>query len=398
MTDRLYYEDAYLTEFDAHVVEAEGDRVRLDRSAFYPTSGGQPFDTGTLNGLRVRDVYVDGALEVWHVVEGELAVGQAVHGVIDWPRRFDHMQQHAGEHMLASACYRLLGGMTIGLHLGHDASSIDVELPGGRTRLDAGEIAALEDDVNERIQRDVPIRCWFPAPEELAALPLRKPPTVKEHVRVVQIGEEEFVACGGTHPSSAGQIGLVKVIDARPSKGKVRLTFLCGRRAYEDYRKCFALSGAAAEALSTGRENLPEAVARLQEHLQETERALGRLRRETLIRDADGMLERAELLPDGTRLVCARVEADAVLLRELAAALTAHGGAVTLLRAPQKEGDGLAVFARAADVAIDMGRLMSGAAKRTGGKGGGKPDFAQGSLSEAGILAARDMILGGEIS
>ena len=224
MTERLYYDDAYLTAFDAAVtacVERDGAwHVTLDRSAFYPTSGGQPHDTGMLNGVRVTDVYVGEDHDVWHVLEAPVAVGASVHGGIDWPRRFDHMQQHAGDHMIASAIWRLLGGVTIGLHVSQEVSTIDVAMPDGATHLSPEDIARLEQDVNERVQRDVPVRCWFPEPAELAALPLRKPPTVAEHVRVVAIGEDEMVACGGTHPSSAGQLGLVKILDAAPARGK----------------------------------------------------------------------------------------------------------------------------------------------------------------------------------
>ena len=180
MTDRLYYDDAYLTGFDGvaeQCIERDGAyHVRLDRSAFYPTSGGQPFDTGTINGIPVTDVYVDEGGEVWHVTAEPIPAGTAVHGAIDWPRRFDHMQQHAGDHMIASALWRLLGGVTIGLHISSDVSTIDVAMPEGVTRISPEDIRRVEDDVNARVQRDVPVRCWFPEPEELKALPLRKPP------------------------------------------------------------------------------------------------------------------------------------------------------------------------------------------------------------------------------
>ena len=144
MINRLYYDDTYLTKFDATVVECIEKNgkyiVRLDQSAFYPTSGGQPYDTGTLNNASVTDVYVDSEGEVWHEIDAQLFAGEKVHGSIDWERRFDHMQQHAGEHMLANAAYRLIGGGTIGLHLGAEVSSIDMTLPEGRTRITAEEL------------------------------------------------------------------------------------------------------------------------------------------------------------------------------------------------------------------------------------------------------------------
>ena len=166
MTDRLYYDNPYLTEFDAQVLACRprGDvfDVRLDRSAFYPTSGGQPYDTGSLGDARVIDVNVtDG--DVWHTVTQPLTVGDTIHGKIDWIRRFDHMQQHAGDHMIASALHRLMNGVTIGLHISEDVSTIDVAMPNGATRISEEDIRRIELDVNERIQQDVPIRCWFPA-------------------------------------------------------------------------------------------------------------------------------------------------------------------------------------------------------------------------------------------
>lgn len=228
MTERLYYDNAYLTEFDARVTkvcERNGRTiVALDRSAFYPTSGGQPYDTGDIAGRAVTDVYVDGDGEVWHEIEGSLSVGEAVHGRIDWERRFDHMQQHGGEHMIAGAIYELTGGMTIGLHLGEEVSSIDVEFADGATHVPEELVERIEDLVNERIQRDWPVKCWFPDAAELAVLPLRKQPTVKEHVRIVAMGDFEMVACGGTHPSSTGQIGLVKIVDTAPARGKLRVS------------------------------------------------------------------------------------------------------------------------------------------------------------------------------
>lgn len=226
MTERMYYDHAYLTQFDAQVIgcrpHGENYDVLLDRSAFYPTSGGQPFDTGRLGDAEVIDVNViDG--EVWHTVTAPLTVGETVHGSIDWARRFDHMQQHAGDHMIAGALHRLMGGVTIGLHVGDEISTIDVAMPEGVTRISDEDIRRIELDVNEHIQRDVPIRCWFPDEEELKSLPLRKKPTVSEHVRIVAIGDDEMVACGGTHPSTAGQIGLVKIVSVAPARGKMRV-------------------------------------------------------------------------------------------------------------------------------------------------------------------------------
>lgn len=396
MTERLYYNDSYLTEFDGTVlecVETDGaHRVRLDRSAFYPTSGGQPFDTGTLGDARVTDVYVDEAGEVWHVLDGPLPVGTAVHGRIDWPRRFDHMQQHAGDHMIASALWRLLGGVTIGLHISGDVSTIDVAMPEGVTRISAEDIRRVEDDVNARIQRDVPVRCWFPGPEELKELPLRKPPTVSEHVRVVAIGEDEMVACGGTHPATAGQIGLVKILGVAPARGKMRVSFVAGMRALNDYRACFDRAHEAAALLSIATENLPAHVAAMQEALRRAEYELNKLKRDAAIASLEAEIEVAPRLASGARVVAKLLEGDAALVKEAASKLIKRDGVVVLLGARMGEDSAAFVFARSQDVDLHMGRLLSEAAKPQGGKGGGRPDFAQGGGPIAILEAAKQLI------
>lgn len=389
MTNRLYYDDAYLTEFDAQVLACRPNGanfdVLLDRSAFYPTSGGQPYDTGTLGAARVIDVNVQDG-EVWHTVTQMLTVGDTVHGRIDWQRRFDHMQQHAGDHMIASALHRLMGGVTIGLHISAEVSTIDVAMPEGVTRISGEDVRRIEMDVNERIQRDVPIRCWFPEAAELAGLPLRKKPTVSEHVRIVAIGEDEMVACGGTHPSAAGQLGLVKIVSVTPARGKMRVAFLAGQRALADYFRCSGEAHAAAGLLSTGVEKLTASVSALQEKLREAEFEMVKLRKEQLLSQVQSFLNGAERLPDGTRLIARFVDADAMLLREITSKLIEQPGVIALMGA--RSGDqAIYVFGRSADVGMNMGVLLRDAARPLGGKGGGRPDFAQGGGSEA-ILAA----------
>lgn len=392
MTQRLYYDDTYLTEFDAQVLKCRktdgGFEALLDRSAFYPTSGGQPYDTGTLGGARVNNVYVDDSGEVWHAVDAPLDTGICVHGVIDWARRFDHMQQHAGEHMLANAAYRLLGGSTIGLHLGSEISTIDMTLPEGRTRITGDELRALEDDVNARIQMDVPIRQWFPESAELAELPLRKPPTVSGHVRVVQIGDLEFCACGGTHPSSAGQIGLVKIVGAHPSRGKLRLAFVCGQRAYELLRRDYELLHEAGDILSASVEDVPMLVRGLADDVKRLTRELSQIRRDALIAGAERMYAEADINAAGVRVIARIVSADAAAARELATHLAGMGRAAAIIGADTGANIAYAVC-RSADVDFGCGAALSAAAKMSGGKGGGRPDFAQGGGPETMLDAIK---------
>ena len=373
-TDRLYYENAYLRAFDARVIAVREDGwAALDRSAFYPTSGGQPFDTGTLNAARVLNVEVENGV-VWHKTDATLCVGEEVHGEIDWPRRWDHMQQHAGDHMLAGAAWQLFGGVTIGLHLGKENSTIDMDLPGGRTHLTAEETEALETLVNKRVQQDDPIRCWFPGAEELAALPLRKRPTVDSHVRIVAMGDYEMVPCGGTHPSSTGQIGPVKILSCTPARGKMRLCFVAGMRAVAYFQQTAACAEQVAAALSSTVAEAPEAFQREREaHLnQQKENA------QCLTQAA---LEILRLRKSGRVYAAHLPFADRDVLLSAAKELTKDPRAVALLSCPGKSGHAL-LFARGAEADCDMAALL----QKCGGKGGGKPDLAQGSASDETAL------------
>ena len=378
MTQRLYYDDAYLTTFDAVVVAARPDGwIALDRSAFYPTSGGQPFDTGRLirggDEARVTDVQVqDGT--VWHRVDAPLNAGDAVRGEIDWERRFDHMQQHAADHMLAGAAWQLYGGVTIGLHLGREDSTIDMELPGGRTHLTEAEISELETLVNRRVQRDDPIRCWFPDENELAALPLRKRPTVTEHVRVVAMGDYEMVACGGTHPRTTGQIGPVKIISSTPARGKMRLCFVSGMRAVRYFQGAAACADAVSRLLSSDHAGAADALTAERE-------AAAAARKELAQRLTQAALLTLENAKRGALYAAHLPFADHETLLRAASELTRDPQAVVLLSCPRRDARML-VFARGEAADCDMAALLRGC----GGRGGGKPDMAQGSAEDGSVL------------
>ena len=380
ITDRLYYDDAYLREFDARVVALRPEGwAALDRSAFYPTSGGQPYDTGTLEWgsktAHVTDVQVEDGV-VWHKVDLPLREGQRVHGCIDWARRFEHMQQHAADHMLAGAAWELYGGVTIGLHLGQQDSTIDMELPGGRTHLTREEADTLEALVNARVQRDDMIQCWFPSPRELEQLPLRKRPTVTEHVRVVAMGDYEMVACGGTHPSTTGQIGPVKIISCAPARGKMRLCFVAGMRAVRYLQRAVRCANEVAAAVSA---DLDGALASL---LHEREAAQSQ-RRELGQRLTQAALEVLRAQRKGS-LYAAHLEfADHETLLHAASELTKEPGATVLLSCPKGEARTL-VFARGTEAPGDMAALL----RSSGARGGGKPDMAQGSAPDGGALDA----------
>ena len=392
MTERLYYDDAYLWQFDASVTSVKNGKrpgeweVTLDRSAFYPTSGGQPFDTGTLTfgkvKAKVTDVEVDASGEVIHTVDKEIPSGTAVHGEIDGARRTDHMEQHGGEHMLAGAIWEKLGGTTIGLHLGQTESSIDVSMPDERTRLTEEEILLLENTVNERIRMDAPIRCWFPEEDELKRLPLRKAPTVTEHVRIVAMGDFEMVACGGTHPSSTGRIGLIKILSAIPAKGKVRVAFVCGGRAVSLFQTYMRYADKAGAALSCPVDKLSSAASDLKYRLSEAEKRANRLETKEILAS---MTEagNTEDLPGVTLCVLTMPETDGRAVTAAVSEYIAAKGRALLMCAGER-----LTFARSADVKIDMNDLIKRVAR-----GGGRPDMASGAGIPECVSVARKILM-----
>ena len=392
MTERLYYDDAYLWEFDGTVTAVRPGKkqgtweVALDRSAFYPTSGGQPFDTGKLvfagGEALVLDVEADRGGEVWHTADREIGIGTAVHGLINGKRRTDHMEQHGGEHMLAGAVWEKLQGTTIGLHLGLEDSTIDVSLPGERTHLTEEEIRMLEDTVNERIRLDAPIRCWFPDPEELATLPLRKAPTVQEHVRIVAMGDFEMVACGGTHPSSTGRIGMLKILSVIPAKGKARISFVCGGRAAAVFQKYMRCADKAGAALSCPVEKLSRAASDLKSRLAEAERKACRFETKDLLE----LFHREESAEDLKGISLAAVVSEEKDARSVSAAVSeyiAEKGKLLLLACGER-----LTFARSADVKIDMAELI-----RRVGRGGGRPEMASGAGIPECVGVARKILI-----
>ena len=236
MTLRLYHADSTLRDFTARIVARRdterGPAVRLDRTAFYPTAGGQPHDTGTLNDVRVRDVWDEDDGAVWHLLERGVD-GDAVTGAIDWERRFDHMQQHTGQHLLSAGFVRLLDAPTVSFHLGTDESTIDLTVPA----LDWEDAFRVEAEVNRVIWEDRPVDVRVFGEDEIHAVPLRKPPQVRGAIRVVWVRDVDASACSGTHVPRTGVLGIVKIVRLERYKGGMRAGFLCGARALAHYQR-----------------------------------------------------------------------------------------------------------------------------------------------------------------
>lgn len=390
MTDRIYYVDAYQKQFDATATatrkDADGVWIALDRSAFYPTGGGQPHDTGTLRFLeravQVTDVLADEENTIWHRVTTPIEKGTAVRGEIDWVRRWDHMQQHGGEHILAGSIWHLFQGITRGLHLGKESSTIDVKMPFGRLHLTQEERKQLEDLANERIMSDAPIRCWFPSQDELCTLPLRKEATVDHHVRVVAAGDFEMVPCGGTHPSSTGQLGMIKIVEIAPSRGSMRIQFVAGMRALQFFQTCMDAVHLSGAQLSASAVTLPQAVKKMMDANDALKKENTALKAEKAQVLAAELIAGAEPLQGGDILIKAVLpDADMNTLRDIALHAVKQSRVIVLLAAPSPDGT-LVTFARAQDAKGDMALLL----RQSGTKGGGRADFARGKAGDPDIL------------
>jgi alanyl-tRNA synthetase len=384
-TKRLYYQEPYRTTFEACVTSCDviGDQLHavLDQTAFYPTSGGQPFDTGALGPARVLDVIDQDDGQITHVLDRRLDAGMRVIGVIDWTRRFDHMQQHTGQHVLSAAFDRLVQARTESFHLGTLTATIDLA-----KEVSANEILSAEDEANRIVWEDRPVSIRLASPDEAASLPLRKTPTRSGPLRLIDIEDFDLSACGGTHVSRTGAIGIIAVAGAEKFRGGTRIEFVCGSRALARFRTWREAFVATQRHLSVAPGELAAGVERLQTEsktLQRTTRAL---------QERLATHERA-----GDQLVVVEaVDAwDAAGLKALATAAAAAepNSAIALFTtsAPAR-----AVIARGKDATIDASAILKSLITRFGGKGGGKPDLAQaGGLigdSAALIECARQLL------
>jgi alanyl-tRNA synthetase len=400
MTQKLYHDNAYQQEFQAQVLErvivGNGLGLILDKTCFYPTSGGQPHDQGTLNGIPVSDVFEredDGA--VVHVVGGEVkgpalskacpepfdfaqdkpsrrVEGETVHGQIDWERRFDHMQQHTGQHILSQAFLRLLDAETVGFHLGAEASTIDV----AKAPLEAAQLDEVEELANTVVFANRPVRTYFVEPDRVGDLALRKQPMVTGPIRIVEVEGFDFSPCGGTHVKAAGEVGPIVITKSERRGSETRVEFLCGGRVLADYRRQRRIVSELANQFSVGDWELVEAVNRLVEESRRHRKELKVLKDQLLDYEAARLWAEAEER-DGLRIVRAILsEGDDGTLKGLAQRLAKKEACVALLGL---KGDrALLAFARSADLPYDMSALLKGACQIIGGGGGGRPDMAQG--------------------
>jgi alanyl-tRNA synthetase len=384
-TEYLYYADPYLRRFTGRIVARKllngKPAVALDRTAFYPTGGGQPNDTGALSGVPVLDVVATEGL-VWHVVGGDILADEVV-GEVSWTRRFDHMQQHTGQHVLSQVFVRTGNAETVAFHLGASASTIDLD----RSDIGPDLIAAAEAAANAVVDDALPVTAVFVGEEQLLQIPLRKPPKVTEDVRVVQVEGFDWSACGGTHVANTAQIGLVKIIGTERRGTELRVSFLCGGRARADYSRLQSLAQGLASRFNVAQDDLLGAVDRLASEHRTTRKALTDLEGQWVESTALALWAAAE--PCGAwKIVTLVADYSLERAKQVAQALRVRPGAVVLLGVvgdrPQL------VLTRADNVALDAGALLREAAAAGGGRGGGRPDWAQGGVP---ISDALDLVI-----
>jgi alanyl-tRNA synthetase len=440
MTDRLYYADPYLREFDATIqrVESRDGRtiVTLDRTAFYPTSGGQPFDTGTLGPFRVVDVVDEDDGTILHFLEPGTQnlepgtqnleprtqnqnqnqnqnpeprtrnqnpeprtpnseprtpnpeprtpnpePGHTLHAHINWPRRFDHMQQHTGQHVLSAAFERLFRIRTVSFHLGADVSTIDLA-----REASPAEIAAAEDEANRVVWEDRPVSIRYATAEEAATLPLRKEPARGGVLRLIDVLDFDLSACGGTHVARTGAIGVIGVSRWERFKGGQRLEFVCGGRALRAYRVLRDAAAASVRLLSVLPEELPASIERLQADVKEQRRTLNALQLELARYRADEIAAAAEPVALGY-LVVRALDADANALKAMATTIASRPRFVAALMSSSSPT--LIVIARADGLNVSAQKVISVLVERFGGRGGGRPELAQ----AGGLTGSTDEIV-----
>jgi alanyl-tRNA synthetase len=388
MTERLYYTDSYQTEFDAQITgstEIEGRQALiLDRTHFYPTSGGQPHDTGVLGEWRVVNVVAVND-EVYHVLADPVHIGdspQPIRGVIDWPRRHDHMQQHSGQHLISQVFYRLFGYETVSVHFGAEDSTLDLDV----ASLDPEQMDKAEQVANDLVCDNLPIRAYFVLDSELDNVPVRRPPKVTGEIRIVEIAEFDYSACGGTHCHSTAEIGAIKFTRQEKRRGQTRITFRCGKRAYRDYTAKHQLIVDAAALYSTEIGQVPELIARNLEQIKELQHRVDKLTEQQLAYEAENLVQSAQSLGE-YRLVSQQYRDKNVnTVKTLAHLLQAMDKTIALLACADGP-KATVVFARHTDVPLHAGNLLRAALAEYGGGGGGRPDFAQGGGVSPDVLA-----------
>ena len=367
-TEKLYYTDPFLKIFTAKVLSCEAGKggclVTLDRTAFYPEGGGQPADHGTLGGIAVTDVHEKDGV-IFHTVEKAVEIGETVTGVLDWARRFDHMQQHSGEHILSGILCRDYHCDNVGFHLGADTVTIDYN-----TDISWEEALAAEYEANQVIWADAPVEITYPSPAELEELDYRSKKALTGKVRIVTFPAADCCACCGTHVARAGQVGIIKVLSCQKFRSGVRMEILCGERAWRYLSGTYDQAHAVGQHLSVKPLEAAAAVERLTEELTAVKARTAELEGEVFSHKAHAYCGKGDVV-----LVEPPLRPDAV--RRLADAVARECGGLAAVFAGK---DGRYNYALVRADGADIAPLVKNMNASLSGRGGGRGGFAQGSV------------------
>lgn len=371
MTEKLFWKDAYLKTFSAQVLDQfgvpDGTAVVLNQTCFYATSGGQPNDLGTLNSIPVKDVRMEEDRLV-HILPGVLSEG-TVEGVVDWKRRFDHMQQHTGQHILSAAFFKLFQAETASFHLGEEFCSIELNQP----NLSEGRIKQAETLANEVIFGAMPVAAFFVDPERASEYPLRKQSDLTESLRIIQIGDFDLSPCSGTHVKNTGEVGMVFIYGHEKLSQSIKITFLCGNRIHARYKKDLAILKNLSKSLTTAFELLPESIGKLQSQMKEMRKENIRFQEERLRAEAAELIKSA-LDRNGKRLLIRLWSRPYKEVRILAEELAEKESTLGVLVSTS---DKRAVFFKDPSVEFDLKAVFQAFLTKTGAKGGGPPHLME---------------------
>lgn len=390
---RKYFTDAYVTKFSAQVVREETledgrHGVVLNETYFYPTSGGQPYDLGTIGGVKVLDV-VDGE-EIIHIVEKPLDVTE-VECEIDWERRFGHMQQHAGQHILSACFEQLYDAETVGFHLGDEYVTIDLTLEDLSLKM----AETVENRANELIYQNLSIKTYFVEPDEVSKLPLRKLPAVEEDIRIVEVDGEDYSPCGGTHPKSTGEVGMIKIRKWEKKRNNIRVEFICGYRALKDYQWKNDQINQISTQLSVRDQEALEGFQRLYDEAKELRREVGQLKGQVQVYEAEEFYGQAQKV-NGVHLIQHLfTDRDLSEVKRLAGRIIEKEKVIVLFAVKGEKAQ--VAFSRSKDLDTNMNELLKEVIGLINGSGGGSPQSAQGGGSDLNnlesLLQSAELIL-----
>lgn len=372
MTKKLYYDNAYESTFESMVTKNEGDYIVLNETAFYPTGGGQPFDTGFLNGKQVTNVEeVDG--EIRHYLNGSIPIGTKVEGQLDWERRFDHMQQHAGQHILTAAFVELFDYQTISFHLGSEKVTIDLDVE----NVSPLELQEVEKLANQIILEHRGIVTKWITKEEVSQYPLRKDLSVEENIRLVIIPEFDYNGCGGTHPRNTSEVQAIKILGTERQKKKTRVEFVCGNRVLKQLQEKTAAVSKLTGLLNAPQSELEKAAIRLIDRNKTLEKEL-KINQDTILRyEANDLVK--ETVQISRQKVVKSVFQDKSLqeLQTLAKYVLAKEPEVNVILVSTLN-ERLQFVCQREQSSINMKNLSQSVLPAINGKGGGNEKQAQG--------------------